>query len=743
MGDPLVSKSVILAEEHVLSPRPVVGVARRPRRELLISLAHPPLSDRRFWLAQVFVGVVWLIHFIADQAQDRGIIHAPGFVWTLLLLFPIIYAGMIFGLVGSLGTALLGIAALAPTETFLAHSSTELWGAWSILAMELAVAVVLGDRYEQTWANAQTVAKSEEMVHSEARFRLAFDIDMAGMVLEDLQGRVLRVNRALCEMLGRREEELVGAHCREFVHVEDRALSEQMDRQLMTGEVDQQRLTKRCVHRDGGVVFVEISRSLARDQTGAPSFIITSIRDVTEERILSDQLSHQALHDPMTGLPNRALLQDRVVMARDRSLRDGRLSALFMLDLDDFKGVNDTFGHQIGDQLLIALARRLEKATRAQDTLCRFGGDEFIYLAEGLCDESDIEEIVSRLRGVFIEPFLIDGFTIEESASIGVATSSAGNDVQYAELVQNADIALYEAKRRGRTRHVVFTPAMSEQVSDRFTLTQELGHALARGEIALHYQPIVDLTSGVVVGFEALMRWHHAEFGLIPPDVFIGFAEQSNLILALGAFALGEATMAAASWRAGPLGGAPPFVAVNLSPRQFHDPSLLTIIEEALATSQLAPNRLLLEITEGVALFDIDSAVRVIERLRQLNVVVALDDFGTGYSSLSYVTRLRPQIIKIDRSFLVSATIDSSAEQLLEAMVRLCRGLDIVALVEGVEAYEQLALLIDLGCELGQGYLFAPARGPNEVEASHDLVRRSWEQRSGVVLEGLGQSAKD
>jgi len=673
------------------------------------------------------VAVVVLLHFVATVVQDQAIIPFPDFVWILLLFIPVIYAGMVFGLVGSLGTALIGIVLIAPMTLFLRDTSTELWGEWSILAVVLVSAIVLGDRFEtqQVITNVEKAAEiSEALRNAEERFRMAFDAAPIGMTFTSSEGQFLRVNSAFCDMVGHSASEVIRLGVFGLTDSTDLDST----REVLASGASVDHFTKRYRHADGHVVFVQVTSSPIYNSADELDYFISHFQDVTAEQALTAQLSNQALHDSLTGLPNRALLADRLAMAHDRQVRHGGCNAIFLLDLDDFKGVNDTFGHQIGDQLLVILARRLEKVTRSPDTLCRFGGDEFIYLAEGIADETDTEKIIQRLLGVFAEPFLVAGIKIEQSTSIGVAVSDAAGDKSYERLVQNADTAVYEAKRQGRGRYVLFTPIMNEQVSERFALTQELGHALALDELSMHYQPIVDLGSGEVVGYEALMRWQHLARGWIPPDVFIPLAEQSELIVELGSFALGEATTAATSWNKAVHD--PPYVAVNLSARQFYDRNLLSHIAEVLALSKLVPERLVLEITEGVALFDIDSAVRVIEHLKQMNVVVALDDFGTGYSSLSYLVKLRPQIIKIDRSFLSLAPIDTSAVRLLGAIVQLCHNLDMVVLSEGIETQEQLALLSDLGCEFGQGYLFSPAVPAQEVPALRDLVLRIWADRA-------------
>ncbi|MHB8189367.1 MAG: sensor domain-containing protein [Ferrimicrobium sp.] len=821
--------------------------------ELFGNLMHPPWSDRRFWTAQMLVVTVGLIHLGADIAQDRGIIPVPGFVWILLLLVPVVYAGLTFGMVGSLCIALVGIVVMIPTELFLPHTIVELWGAWSIYAMALIIAIVIGFGVERSRMEIVARTAAEVSVKEEQRFRLAFDENMIAMTVADLEGYLLRVNRPLCEMLGYSKEELTGTSFLDYTHLDDRTFTVAMNLQLVAGELEQVRYTKRILRKDGGVVFAEVLRSLAKDQTGAPIYIVaslrdltreknaereiaeseqrfrlafesnmagmvlhdrhglfldanqafceivgysvfemaakgsslflhpedgevaalhrrrllsgeeplarttrrylhksgrvvhvevsrsvardeigrpmffvTSVRDITAERTLSAQLSHQALHDPLTGLPNRTLLQDRIAQAHDRVIRHGGHNALLLLDVDDFKGVNDTFGHHVGDQLLIALSRRLEKEARSSDTLCRFAGDEFVYLAEGLDSAANAEEVARRLIGVLDEPFALDGSIVERSASMGVVVWDATSDKDYNELIQDADTAMYEAKRRGKARYILYTADMSERASTRFKLAQELGQALAHNEISLYYQPIVELATGEIVGYEALMRWCHPERGWVSPEVFIPIAEQSDLILELGSFALGEAVKRAAVWGEATPDTTAPYVAVNLSARHFHDSSLLPMIEEAIASSNLASGRLVLEITESVALLDIDSAIRVIEHLKHLGVALALDDFGTGYSSFSYLARLHPEIIKIDRSFVSPVLKSPFAERTLEAIVSLCHVLDMTALAEGIETPAQLDELRRLGCDLGQGYLFSHAVPAGKVAETYDIVLHNW-----------------
>jgi len=543
---------------------------------------------------------------------------------------------------------------------------------------------------------------------SEQRFRLAFESNMAPMVFSDLDDLVIAVNDAFCRMVGFSKEELVGHDSVQFTYPSDVGITEETIARLNADEVEQVRYVKRYLRKDGRVIISEVSRSPARDASGKTIYFVSSEREITEERALAEQLTHQALHDPLTGLANRVLFEDRLVQAHSRIERQGGFGAVLLLDLDDFSAVNDSHGHLVGDELLVQIARRFETVTRATDTLGRFGGDEFLYLAEGLKTASQAEDVAMRLLDVLNQPFSFDEVRFGQHASIGVAiwdaTSTSAN-----ELIQNADVALYEAKHGGKSRFVVFTPRMQQEVMGRFTLVQELRHALQTDQLAMHYQPVIDLASSEIVGFEALMRWHHPERGWVPPNVFIPLAEQSELILELGAFALNEAVAAAASWKSARKGAARPFVTVNLSARQFQDPELFALIEGVLQSNGLSPERLIIEITESVTLFDTAETMSIVERLSRLGVAIALDDFGTGYSSLSYLVRLRPRVIKIDQYFVSPHSVSAYNDALLEAIVSLGNKLDMTMLAEGIETSDQFLRLRELRCELGQGFLFSPA----------------------------------
>ncbi len=682
---------------------------------MLEELIHPPFRDGRFWVVLAMISLVFAIHLGADFAANRALTPLPSFIWALLLVVPIIYAGTAFGRRGSIGAGIFGVAALIPSELIVAHTATELWSEWSTLVMLLVIAVLIGTSIQEARDAAQARAAAQSLAESEEGFRLAFESNMAGMAVANLAGEVLVANGVLAQMIGYTREELIGVNFMDFTHPDDHAVSAEINARLALGEVEQECYTKRFVRKDGSLVFAEVSRSLARDEAGVPSLAITSVRDITQEKSLAEQLSYQALHDPLTGLPNRVLFSDRLPRAMQRGLRHGGLIALLLLDLDDFKGVNDTLGHHVGDQLLISVARRLSLVTRSSDTWCRFGGDEFIYLTEGLSNLEDALEIAQRVLNALGEPFLIGTAKIVQSASIGVVVSEARSDIVQTRLIQDVDTALYEAKRLGKARMVAFDPEMRERSSSRFRLAQDLAYALSYDEISMHYQPIIDLAEGGIVGLEALMRWNHPDLGWVAPDIFIPLAEESDLIVKLGAFALRAAAREASDWASRTRIKQTSYVSVNLSARQFHDPALISTIEEVLQSEGLMPQRLVIEITESVALSDIESALRVVQRLKQLNVAVALDDFGTGYSSLGYLALLHPAIIKIDKSFVSPIHPSPYTERLLEAMISLCQALDMTVLAEGIETPEQLALLRRLGCELGQGFLFSAAVPPSQL----------------------------
>lgn len=590
----------------------------------------------------------------------------------------------------------------------------------SELPVDFALSPITLDGHQWTVGsirdNSVQRAAEQARIEAEQHFRLAFEDNMAPMVFTDLQDRIIAANDAFCTMMGRGRGELIGFDSKPFTHPDDVGITEASHARFLHDEIRQMKYVKRYLHSDGRLIVVEVSKSPARDEAGKTLYFIISERDITEERKLTAQLSYQALHDPLTGLANRALFDDRLSQAHSRVMRHGGHGALLLLDLDDFKGINDTYGHLVGDQLLADVARRLELVSRSSDTLCRFGGDEFLYLAEAISGPEQAELIAQRFLGELEEPFIISGLNLEQRASLGVVVWDS-NSTDVAEVVRDADVALYEAKRLGKGRHFVYVPGMHHQVVNRFSLVQQLRQAIPAGEMAMHYQPIIRLSTGAVVGFEALMRWHHPERGWVPPGVFIQLAEQSDLILELGSFALNEAITAASAWRKHSTDQDEPYVSVNLSARQFHDPGLLDSVKRALDAGDLPADRLIIEITEGVALIEVNDTLKMLEQLTILGIGVALDDFGTGFSSLSYLALLNPMVIKVDQSFVRPEVESIHSDRLLETIVSLGHNLGMTMLAEGIETGAQLDRLRALHCSLGQGFLFSAAVPFDEASA--------------------------
>jgi diguanylate cyclase (GGDEF)-like protein len=422
---------------------------------------------------------------------------------------------------------------------------------------------------------------------------------------------------------------------------------------------------------------------------------------------------HAALHDPLTGLPNRALFSDRLGVALAQARRTDTHVAVLFLDLDNFKMANDSRGHDIGDQLLVAVAARLDESLRPSDTVARFGGDEFVSISADLADAGDAAAVAKRIQGLFVKPFFVADHEHYLSASIGIAVSDS--PLQRAEeLIGDADAAMYRAKELGRGRYELFDQKLHDLLLARVRVHEELRHVIERDELRLYYQPIVSLQTGTAVGVEALVRWQHPERGLVAPDEFIPAAEQSGMIGPIGHWVLTEACRQLAAWNQFPrLRGPelePLFVAVNISTRQIEDQALPDTIKRLLETHQLPPSQLHLEITESALLEDSEESLVILNRLKDIGIELVLDDFGTGYSSLSYVRRFPIDTLKIDRSFI--ADLGETAEgdsTIVEAILNMANGLGITVVAEGVETQAQADLLLALHCIRAQGWLYAPA----------------------------------
>ena len=470
--------------------------------------------------------------------------------------------------------------------------------------------------------------------------------------------------------------------------------------------------------RDGEEVPVSLVFLAHRDEQGHLEYISSVGRDISERKEFEATLEHQATHDPLTGLPNRALLLDRLEVSLARAERFGTAVAVLFLDLDHFKVVNDSLGHTRGDELLIAAADRLKEALRqGGDTVARFGGDEFVILSEDLTGVGDAERIAQRVGQLLAEPFHLGEDEVFVTASTGIAYALAPADAS--DLLRDADAAMYQAKEHGRDRYEVFDRKMRAEAVDRLSIETSLRKAIERRELRIHYQPKIDLRTGAIIGAEALLRWEHPDRGLLLPGEFIRVAEESGLIVPIGRWVLDQAVRQAQRWQAEIPGLEPHYICVNLSRRQLGDPHLVDDVASVLADTGIDPGLIDLEITESVLMDDVELAHRALTSLHELGVKLVVDDFGTGYSSLSYLQRFPVDLLKIDRSFVAGLGINKGDTAIVTAVLSLAHALGMAAIAEGVETAEQLAELRRLGCDMAQGFYLAR---PQPAQAVADLL---------------------
>jgi diguanylate cyclase (GGDEF)-like protein/PAS domain S-box-containing protein len=449
-------------------------------------------------------------------------------------------------------------------------------------------------------------------------------------------------------------------------------------------------------------------------------------RDITEQKRAEEQIRHIAHHDALTQLPNRMLLHDRIGQAIAQSQRNRDVLVLLFIDLDRFKMVNDSLGHAVGDRLLQAVAQRLVACTRVSDTIARIGGDEFVVLLGGLGQPEDARHVAQKVLDALAEPVTIDGHELKVTPSIGIcAYPHDGDDVET--LMRNADTAMYYAKQMGRNNCQFFTQAMNDAAQQRLQMENDLRHAIERAEFTLHYQPLIDLKSGAVVGFEALVRWRHPGRGMIPPSQFIAAAEETGLIGPLGEWVLREACAQGRAWHEA--GYATLQAAVNCSAQQFGREGFVEIVKRALGETGFPAVRLELELTESVILERSDAVIACFQALDDMGVRISIDDFGTGYSSLSYLKRLAIHQLKIDQSFVRDISSDPDDAAIVSAIIAIAHSLGLEVVAEGVETAEQLAFLRSLGCDMAQGFLFSK---PLPAEAFARLLAE-WNPRTHEV----------
>ncbi len=442
---------------------------------------------------------------------------------------------------------------------------------------------------------------------------------------------------------------------------------------------------------------------------------VWSFRDLTERKRLEDELVYRAFHDQLTGLPNKARFCDRVQHAAERSERSAEGFAVLFLDVDNFKTVNDSLGHEAGDRLLVSAAKRLGNCLRAGDTPARLGGDEFAVLLEHVSDRDTVCGLAERIRNVFRTPIAIGGRDVVATVSIGIAFGGRRSTSE--QILRDADLAMYTAKSRGKNRFELYETGQHDAAVVRVEVAADLQRAGEQGELRLAYQPIVDIRTDAVVAVEALVRWDHPTRGLLPPAVFIPIAEDAGLMDDIGRHILERACLQAARWNAGI---APHLaVSVNVSPRQLTGDTIVDDVASAIAKARLDPASLVLEITETAMMRDTDVARRHLLALDELGVGLALDDFGTGYSSLTYLQQFPIDVVKIDKSFVATIGQRTRGPSLAPAIIQLAQTLDLVPVAEGVETHDQLVELRNLGCDLVQGFLL---HRPQSAEALTELL---------------------
>lgn len=635
---------------------------------------------------------------IADNVHHSGSLAArPAFDWSL--------AGI------ALGQLLIQLGLLPSAIAVPGVHGVAVMGALALAVVAQRIHV-LAERKEQ----AEQVVRA-----SEQRFRALVAHSSDAILVVDQGVRVTYQSSSMTPIFGYDDGSLVGRSLLDIVHPADGESVRAELTELLRRPGGRKLFECRVRHADGRWIIAE-SNCQNRVSDGDISGLVVNARDVTDRKELEAKLAHRAFHDGLTGLANRHLFRDRVEHTAARGHRRPEPFAVLFLDLDGFKMVNDTLGHAAGDELLIIVAHRLRHATREHDTAARLGGDEFAVLLEDLTDQSDAARVAERILNELRQPLDVGGSQVQIDGSIGIAVSDRAEATESPsatteELLRNADIAMYMAKGAGKGRYEVFEPSMHVAVVQRLKLESDLQRALQRDEFEVHYQPIVTLEDAEVVGVEALVRWNHPERGMVTPADFIPAAEETGLIIPIGAWVLEEACRRTRQWQDAYPATAPLRVSVNVSPRQITHGDVAADVERALAESGLNPEYLTLEITETALMTDTDRAISLFRELKRLGVRLAVDDFGTGYSSLAYLQSFPFDVLKIDRSFIDGLTRGTQNPAVVRAIIDLGRSLDLQTVAEGIEHAEQLTRFRDLHCNYGQGYLFARPAPHGDIEA--------------------------
>jgi diguanylate cyclase (GGDEF)-like protein/PAS domain S-box-containing protein len=537
------------------------------------------------------------------------------------------------------------------------------------------------------------------------------------IVVIDTASRILYASPNVDQILGCDPQALVGQYILDLLHPDDRDQNQRTLRTILDGGAGAPAVTAvvRVQRQDGEWAWIEAVATNRVDVPGVEGIVINA-RDVSERLHVEEQLRFHALHDPLTGLVNRNVLTERVGFAIERSRRQGTAFAVMFIDLDNFKLINDTWGHSAGDDLLVGVAGRLTTTLRACDTAARFGGDEFVILIEDIADSEVAVAVAERVHETLAAPFTAGKQEFFTTASIGVFVGNGNEAPSTDDLLRFADMAMYRAKHDGRNRTNIYRSVPADDETERIALETDLRRAIERAELKLHYQPIIECDGERIVALEALVRWRHPDHGLVSPSIFIPIAEETGLILPIGAWVLSEACRQIAAWRA-MFGHRTPRVSVNVSTHQIRESGFAGMVRETLARHHLTGDALVLEVTESALMGDLTTAHAALETLHKEGVQIAIDDFGTGYSSLAYIHALPIDILKIASTFVERITAGSEGRTIVGGIIELAHALDMQTVAEGVETEEQLRLLRSAGSDLAQGYLFDRPMPASEAEA--------------------------
>jgi diguanylate cyclase (GGDEF)-like protein/PAS domain S-box-containing protein len=598
-------------------------------------------------------------------------------------------------------------------------------------------AIKLGDGVAITATDATEIKESEEKYRSLSNFSSSvFDTAPFSIIETDLKGVIRAMNGAAERLTGYKRADLVGSALMTVLH-DPRELSRRSEDavadsgpeldgfDLLTtkaaqGEVDEREWT--YVRRDGSTLPVNLAVTAVRDGSGKVSGFVAIASDISERKQMMTYLSHMASHDQLTGLPGRTLLRERIAEAIEKAMLHGRKVAVFVIDLDHFKRMNDSLGHRSGDEVLVGIAERMRLSLRRSDTLGRLGGDEFVVVMPHIATVADVERCAKRLVERVATTAMVGDMEVNLTASVGVCIyPDFAGDVD--SLLERADAAMYSAKESGRSQYQMFSDAMLKASQERLSMDTALRHALSREELYLHYQPIVSLTTGRVIGMEALLRWHHPKLGMISPATFVPLAEDTGLIVPIGEWAMKQACIQTKILSREL--GMDLSISVNLSPRQFEQSNLLQVIEEALEESGLEAKNLQVELTENTLMINSASNLEKLQQIRDMGARVAIDDFGTGFCSFSYLLQYPVDRLKIDQSFVLKSATEPNAATVVRTIVAMSHHLGIKVIAEGVETTEHLKFLAQRHCDEAQGYYFSrpvAASGFAEVVASiHDM----------------------